>query len=131
MALDRNIKTPNRIIPYNSKLKQLARNLRNHSTLSEILLWNQLKNKRIEGYDFHRQVPIGNYILDFFCDELLLAIEIDGISHEEKYDCDRKRQESIEKYGIRFLRFDDTEVKRNMEGTVEAIKKWIKENSIK
>ena len=55
-----------KIIPYNPKLKEYARNLRNKSTKSEVLLWEYLKNKRMNGYDFHRQKPIGNYILDFF-----------------------------------------------------------------
>jgi very-short-patch-repair endonuclease len=55
-----------KIIPYDPKLKQLARNLKSHSTLSEVLLWEHLKSKRMDGYDFHRQTPIGNYIVDFF-----------------------------------------------------------------
>ena len=76
-----------KIIPYNPKLKKLARKLRNKSTKSEVLLWNYLKGRQIKGFDFHRQKPIGNYIVDFYCSELLLAIEIDGESHygnEEK-----------------------------------------------
>jgi very-short-patch-repair endonuclease len=115
-------------IPYNPKLKQLARNLRNHSTLSEALLWQHLKNKRMEGYDFHRQKPIGNYILDFFCDKLMLAIEIDGATHENKYNSDIKRQEALERQGITFLRFQDIDVKRNMEGVVETIRSWVTEH---
>ena len=71
-----------KIIPYNPKLKQLARNLRNNSTKSEIFLWLQLKGKQMMGYDFHRQKPIDNYILNFFCHELMLGIELDGITHQ-------------------------------------------------
>jgi very-short-patch-repair endonuclease len=85
-----------KIIPYNKNLKILARNLRNNSTLSEILLWKQLKGKQIFGYDFHRQKPIGDYIVDFYCSELLLAIEIDGSSHNEKYEDDVLRQQCLE-----------------------------------
>ena len=55
-----------KIISYNPKLKQLAKNLRNNSTLAEVLLWQNLKGKKMKGYDFHRQKPIGNYIVDFF-----------------------------------------------------------------
>ena len=66
------------IIKYNPKLKTIARNLRNNSTLSEVLLWRRLKNKQIKGYKFERQRPIDNYIVDFFCKELMFAIEIDG-----------------------------------------------------
>lgn len=81
----------------------------------------------MEGYDFHRQKPIGNYIVDFFCEELMLAIEIDGVSHDEKYYCDIKRQKELEKFGIRFLRFQDIDVKRNLEGVLVMIKGWIEE----
>jgi very-short-patch-repair endonuclease len=76
------MKTKRTIYPYNPKLKELARQLRNNSTFAEVLLWNELKNKQIKGYDFHRQKPILNYILDFFCSELKLAIEVDGLTHD-------------------------------------------------
>jgi len=82
----------------------------------------------MEGYDFHRQKPIGNYILDFFCDKLMLAIEIDGATHENKYNSDIKRQEALERQGITFLRFQDIDVKRNMEGVVETIRSWVTEH---
>lgn len=65
-----------KIIPYNPALKEKARELRNNSTKTEILLWLNLKGKQMRGYDFHRQKPIDNYIVDFFCNELMLAIEI-------------------------------------------------------
>jgi very-short-patch-repair endonuclease len=66
-----------KIIPYNSELVPLAKKLRHNSTLSEILLWQQLKKKQQLCYDFDRQRPIGNYIVDFYCKELQLALEID------------------------------------------------------
>jgi len=69
---------PRKIIPYQPYLKELARKLRNDSTLGEALLWNELKNKQMYGYDFHRQKPLLNYIADFYCNELNLVIEIDG-----------------------------------------------------
>jgi very-short-patch-repair endonuclease len=56
-----------KIIPYDPELKQLAHELRNKSTLSEVLLWKHLKGKQIQGYDFHRQKPLDQYIVDFFC----------------------------------------------------------------
>ncbi|MFE3846698.1 endonuclease domain-containing protein [Flavobacterium sp. LB3P45] len=58
-------------MPYTPNLKALARDLRNHATKVEIILWTKLKGKRI-GYDFHIQKPVDNYILDFFCHELML-----------------------------------------------------------
>lgn len=103
----------NKIIPYNPKLRKYARNLRNNSTLSEILLWKEIKGKAY-GYEFHRQVPIDNYIVDFYCHELLLAIEIDGSSHNNKYEYDKRRQGRLEKLGVIFIRFDDLEIKKDM-----------------
>ena len=119
-----------RIIPYNSSLKPLARNLRNNSTLAEILLWQQIKNKQLGGYDFHRQKPLGNYIVDFFCNELMLAIEIDGSSHNDDEVALRDviRQQEIEAMGVRVIRFEDREVKRSVEEIVETIELWIEEN---
>ena len=120
-----------KIIPYNAKLKQLARDLRNYSTLSEVLLWNHLKRKQMKSYDFHRQKPIDDFIVDFFCNELMLAIEIDGDSHDYKLDEDKKRQKQLEFQGVHFLRFSDTEVKQNLEGVLIKIEKWIDEHTPK
>ena len=115
------------IIPYNPRLKELARQLRNKSTLPEVLLWLQLKGKQMKGYDFHRQKPIDNYIVDFFCHELMLAIEIDGESHSwEKAGANEDiRQSTIEYFGISFLRFDDKDVKQNMGFVLNTIFDWI------
>ena len=115
------------IIPYNPKLKQLARELRNNSTLSEILLWQQLRGKQMMGCDFHRQKPLDEYIVDFFYIELKLAIEIDGDSHrdEDVYKNDLKRQQRLEDLGISFLRFTDLQVKTDMRNVVDTIAGWI------
>jgi len=72
-------------LQYNPKLKEFARRLRNNSTYAEIRLWQKLNKKQLKGYDFHRQKPIDNFIVDFFCHELMLAIEIDGVSHIQKH----------------------------------------------
>ncbi|MFA5248557.1 MAG: endonuclease domain-containing protein [Patescibacteria group bacterium] len=113
------------IIKYDPKLKQLAGNLRKNSTLSEVLLWRYLKGRKIQGYRFHRQKPIGNYIVDFFCPDLLLAIEIDGLTHGDKLKEDEIRQKELEKIGISFLRFTDSNVKNNCWAVVEEIKDWV------
>ncbi len=99
--------------------------LRKNSTAAEVLLWNELKGKQILGYDFHRQKPIGNYVVDFFCPRLMLAIEIDGSSHENHEAEDEHRQRKLEVGEIRFLRFPDDEVKQNTDGVVEEIREWI------
>ena len=116
------------IIPYKPKLKEVARKLRKSGTLSEVLLWTYLKKKKIRGYDFDRQKPLGNYIVDFFCNELMLAIEIDGCSHNEKSEEDRIRQAKLESLGVRFLRFYYHDVKRNMEEILCVIGNWIREH---
>ncbi|MFH6603960.1 endonuclease domain-containing protein [Maribacter algicola] len=103
----------NKILPYNPKLKEYARELRKNSTLSEVLLWQKIK-KKAYGVEFHRQVPILDYIVDFYCHELMLAIEIVGCSHDFKYEYDTRRQGRLEKEGVRFLRFSDREVKQQM-----------------
>ena len=97
-------------------------------TLSEVLLWNELKNKKILGYDFDRQRPINNYIVDFYCKELKLAIEIDGDTHIFKYEDDDERQKVIEKLGVSFLRFEDVEVKNSMNNVLRVIVDWIERN---
>ncbi len=112
-------------IPYNPKLKTLARKLRNNSTKSEVILWNSLKRKQMLGYTFHRQKPLGNYIVDFFCKELLLAIEIDGETHIGKEKKDRERQTDLEKLGVKFLRFYDVDVYKNLSGVLQTIELWI------
>ncbi len=117
--------------PYNPALKERARELRNNSTLSEVLLWNELKNGKMKGKDFHRQKPIMDYIVDFFCPELGMAIEIDGGSHDNENACrnDRERQKKIEELEIQFLRFNDVDVKRNMTGVLKVIEQWIDEHT--
>lgn len=79
----------------------------------------------MRGYDFHRQKPLGNFIVDFYCNELCLAIEIDGESHDYKIGKDIQRQKQLESLGVHFLRFDDLEVKKNLEGVLTAIENWI------
>jgi very-short-patch-repair endonuclease len=116
------------IIPYDKDLKSLASSLRKNMTFSEVLLWNQLKNKQMLGFDFDRQRPIGNYIVDFYCKELRLAIEVDGDSHTYRYDYDDERQSNLEKLGVRFLRFDDLEIKRDINNVLSVIEKFITEN---
>ncbi len=116
-------------IYYNPKLKAKSRELRNNSTLAEVLLWNQLKARKMRGYQFMRQKPIGNYIVDFFCSKLKLVIEIDGDSHSNKQDYDLKRQQELEALGLSFLRFYDRDVKQNMSGVLQTIEDWIEKNT--
>ncbi|UGU15330.1 endonuclease domain-containing protein [Sinomicrobium kalidii] len=118
-----------KIIPYNPKLKELARQLRNNSTKAEIILWTKLRRKQLYGYDFHRQKPIDNYILDFFCHELMLGIEVDGYSHSivEVYKKDIQKGQTMNKLGIHILRFTDEQVLKGTENVLRAIEAYIHE----
>ena len=114
-------------IHYENKLKELSRKLRKDSTLAEVLLWNQLKAKKLRGYQFARQKPIDNYIVDFYCFELKLVIEVDGSSHDEKLDRDKLRQDYLESLGLKVVRFLDKDVKNNMQGVVSQLEMIIDE----
>lgn len=116
----------NKIIPYNPELKLLARQLRKNSTLPEVLLWQNIK-QRAYGVQFHRQVPMLNYIVDFYCHEIGLVIEIDGCSHDYIFEYDSKRQSEIEAFGITFLRFFNEDVKKNMFSVLLVIEEKVKE----
>ena len=120
-----------KIIPYKPTLKEIARGLRNNSTLGEVLLWKKLRNKQMLGYDFHRQKSLDQFIVDFFCHELNLAIELDGSSHEtdEAQEKDAARQKRLESLGVKFLRFKESDVRKNMRTVLETIEHWIKTNS--
>jgi len=125
---------PRKIIPYNSNLKELARKLRNDATLGEVLLWKELRNKQMLRYDFHRQKPLLNYIVDFYCCELDLVIEVDGKYHyrEEKSSSDDLRDEELRRYDLTVLRFTEKEVRKDMANVLRAIEFYIldKEESV-
>jgi very-short-patch-repair endonuclease len=122
LSLTKKMRHTNKIIPYKPYLKKLARELRKNSTLSEILLWQEIKGKTL-GYEFHRQVPLDKYIVDFYCHELMLAIEIDGCSHDfdDTFENDKVRQEKLKSFGVKFLRFDDLEIKKDVANVIEII----------
>ena len=102
-------------------LKEKARYLRNNSTSSEVKLWQYLKGKNIKVFDFHRQKPINNYIVDFYCTKLKLAIEVDGSTHGDKINYDEKRQKIIESLGVSFLRFTHSQVMNDIDSVLRTI----------
>ncbi len=119
-----------KIIPYNPNLKPLTKQLRQNMTLAEVLLWNHLKRKQMRGYDFDRQRPIDEYIVDFYCKDLMLVVEIDGRSHDHasSYAKDIKRQQRLEELGVHILRFRDKMVKQDIDNVLRGIEGWIIEN---
>lgn len=119
-------------IYYNPKLKQLARNLRNNSTLSEVLFWNEVKGKQILGYQFLRQKPIGEFIVDFYCPKLKLAIEIDGESHgyAEAIQQDEKKDKYLSEISIYLIRYDDGDIKSDISAVLNHLIDWIQNQKI-
>jgi very-short-patch-repair endonuclease len=115
------------IIAYNPRLKARARELRQNMTYAEVLLWNRLKRRQMLGFDFDRQRPIGEYVVDFYCKALRLAIEVDGRTHDYKEREDAGRQQGLERLGVRFLRFWNSEVKNDMRSVLERIAAGIRE----
>ena len=106
----------------------MARELRKNMTSSEKLVWEKIRKKSL-GVEFHRQVPILNYIVDFYCHEIGLVIEIDGNFHDPNFLEDAERQGKMEKYGVNFLRFSNDEVLSNIEDVLGVIRDYIEENA--
>jgi len=110
-------------------IRNIARVLRKTPTRSEDLLWQALRNRRLGGLKFLRQHPIGPSIVDFYCHEKRLAVEIDGPVHSLKdvAQRDQARQELIEAYGIRFYCCTSAEVERDMDKVLQGILKAAEE----
>ena len=112
------------MLPYNRNLKQYSRQLRENMTDAERHLWAKVRMKQLKGYQFYRQKPIGDYIVDFFCPMAKLVIEIDGSHHlvGEAIEYDRIRDDYLRSLGLRVLRFTNTDVLTNIESVVDSIR---------
>jgi len=111
-------------IIYNcAEQKEYRQYLRTHGTRAEKVLWLCLKGRQVRGCKFRRQHGIHMFVVDFYCPELKLAMEVDGITHDDdrQQTSDRNRQQPIESYGVHFLRFTDEEVLGDAEKVVETI----------
>jgi very-short-patch-repair endonuclease len=106
-----------------SRLRANARALRRHSTDVERILWSELRDHRLAGAAFRRQVPIENYVADFVCHAAKLVIELDGGQHfsPEGEQADAKRSAVIEANGFQVLRFSNHDVLTNRAGVLETI----------
>jgi very-short-patch-repair endonuclease len=111
------------MLPYNKKLKHPSRQLRENMTNAERCLWAKIRRKQLKGYQFYRQKPIGDYIVDFFCPKIRLVIEVDGGQHfsDEMREYDRIRDDYLHSLGLRVLRFTNTDVLTRIEAVVESI----------
>jgi very-short-patch-repair endonuclease len=106
-----------------STMTQRRRALRKNLPEAEIILWSKLSRKQMLGYKFRRQYSVDQYVIDFYCPELKLAVEIDGDSHfiPGAQEQDKARQEHIEAFGIRFLRFTNEDVCKNVDGVCQTV----------
>ncbi|CAA9889672.1 conserved hypothetical protein [Candidatus Methylobacter favarea] len=102
-------------------LTNKARALRKNQTDVELLLWQQLRNRRLCGYKFRRQFPIAAYVADFACLELKLIIELDGGQHADQVSYDNQRSLFLEQRGFKVIRFWNNDVIQNTTGILEAI----------
>lgn len=111
------------MLPYNKNLKQYSRQLRENMTDAERKLWAKIRRKQIKEYQFYRQKPIGDYIVDFYCPRAKLIVEIDGSQHlvGETIQYDRIRDDYLSSLGLRVLRFTNTDVLTNIKGVIERI----------
>ncbi len=113
---------------YNKNLNENARKLRNNSTLAEIILWDKLLKKRqLRGYQFLRQRPIDNYIVDFFCKELQLIIEIDGEIHKFRKGKDKIREHNLKKFGYSIIRFKNEEIQYEFINVLRTLENFVDE----
>jgi very-short-patch-repair endonuclease len=115
-----------------SKLKtERAHKLRQEATDVERWLWQRLRRAQIDGASFRRQHPAGNYILDFYCPALRLAIELDGGQHATAVQRDRVRDAWLSRQGVTLLRFWNSDVIGNLSGVMEVIAAKVSELKMK
>ena len=114
-------------IEYDRKLIECAKNHRKEKTRAESLFWSIVRNRKIWWYKFRREKVIGEFILDFYCSELLLWVEIDGWYHNETWDYDEERSNRLyDKYGIAVVRFTNDEVEKNLDWVRQFMEEIVK-----
>lgn len=114
---------------YNKKTEtEKRRLLRKQQTFAEKIFWMHLRNRQVLGYKFRRQYSVDHYVIDFYCPELKLAIELDGSVHDipDQKEYDEARQNYLEKFGIKFIRIKNEEFLSNPNKTISRIEKEIK-----
>ena len=109
------------------ELVMKARALRSNMTKAEIILWSRIRSKKINGYKFRRQQPLLDYIVDFYCDELKLIIEVDGEIHSfpDRKNYDLKRDNLLKINGYHIIRLSNLEVETELNTTISKLKSFI------
>jgi very-short-patch-repair endonuclease len=103
------------------KLLQAARELRQPQTPAEVKLWSRLRNRQLDGLKFRRQHPIDRFIIDFYCDETKLCVEVDGDSHAEQIEYDQARTTCLNELGYTVIRFTNREVFAQLDAVLQQI----------
>jgi very-short-patch-repair endonuclease len=112
-----------KFLPYEIRLTEKARENRRNPTVAERKMWYEvLGNKEFDGLKFIRQKPIDHFIIDFYCAELMLAVEIDGDSHDEQREYDELRTERLKDFGITVIRYANTDILHNLNGVYQDLK---------
>jgi very-short-patch-repair endonuclease len=116
------------MLPFNKKLKLLARTLRSNMTDAEKLFWSKVRRKQIGCLHFYRQKNIGPYIVDFYCPAAKLIVEIDGGQHyqTDEMEKDKVRDRYLEKQGLTVIRFSNLDVLKNIDGVLERMREYLK-----
>ncbi len=116
------------MLPFNKKLKPLARTLRSNMTDAEQLIWSKIRRKQIGNLQFYRQKNIGNYIVDFYCPKAKLVMEIDGGQHYESNGMrkDQARECYLQGLGLTVMRFSNIDILKNIDGVLERIGDYLK-----
>jgi len=121
-----------KFIPYSRSLTKKARENRKNLSKAEKKIWYEiLQDKGFDDYKFIRQKPLDNFIVDFYCSELLFVIEIDGDSHSEQEDYDTFRTEKLNKFGIEVIRYTNFEILNNIDGVYDDLRKRVDGRKVK
>jgi very-short-patch-repair endonuclease len=115
------------IFKANTKLVDRAKTMAREMTKAEQILWfNVLKSRKLGGYKFVKQKQVFNYILDFYCSDLLLVIEVDGSSHNDKIEYDKQRDDFLRSCGLEIVRIGNSDVEKNLEGVYAILFETVK-----
>lgn len=107
--------------PVWEKVRAVSRDMRRNPTSSEDRLWQALRDRRLDGLKFRRQHSIGSFVVDFYCFEARLAVEVDGPIHRLSAEADTGREEILRARGVRMIRFTNAQVAGDLDGVLAAL----------
>ena len=103
-------------------MNRIACELRRNPTPTEHILWQALRKRQLAGRKFRRQMPIGPFVVDFYCSSEHLIVEVDGPIHAQQQAADQQRQELLESLGLRFVRVSAAQVEADLPGVIATIR---------